>query len=673
MFSIEKHSIKVLYLILAFLQFPILGQSKDDSIVQSLANKTGAESYQTLTDLSKKYLFIDADKTITYAQDALRISAELKDDRKIAVSYYYIGYGKYRKEDYIGSLKNFNLACDYYKKLNDEMYLARTRGLIALVYTDMQRFDMALDILNQLLAFFSQNNALAEYSTALLNTSNIFMAKKDYDQALEGYLKVLEIQKKINLDNKDLIATAYCNIGEAYYWKKEYDKSYKYRKMSLDIYKDLNFTDGIANLQMDVGSSLIKLKDYNQAHQYLIRALENYKSIKFSEGIRRTKENIILLYKETGQLDEALQACAELVGLSISSKDSTILSHCYNLYADIYFARDNYRSASEYYKKYIDLKDKLDSKENKQRMMELQAVFSTEEKEFENKTLRQENELQKEKLNAKESILIAVFAGIILAGILLFTLFLKEKKIKKINDEIKKQNIQLEEHIVSKDKFFSILAHNLKNPFWAILGQNRLLEEEYNNLDEIERKELISHVGISAKNVYNLFEDLLQWAKSQRSTTGISKKPVLIKELIESSIKPYLMIARNKKINIEIGGDGNVEINADKFMLETVIGNLVDNAIKYSNQNEKIIIDSREMEEQVEISIRDSGAGMSKEKMEKLFKLGEDVSSLGTMNEKGTGLGLIICKEFVEKHNGRIVVDSREGEGTTFMVILPRN
>jgi signal transduction histidine kinase len=668
-----RHRIKLLYLLIFLSCSHLSGQGKIDSLLRLLSAAAGAERFEKLISLSNEYLYIDAEKSIYYSREGLKIAYELKDEKKEAIARSNIGQGEYRAGDYTKALEYLYSANEQYKKLKEEKGVARTSGFIALVYSEMERYDMALDVMNQLLLFYSQNNMPGDYSKVLLNISNILMAKNDFDKALDGYFKSLEIQKKVDPNNKDIFGIIYCNIGEAYFGKKQYDLSYKYRKMSLALYKELNFTDGIANLQMDIGSSLIKLKDYGQAEQYLNNALKNYKAIKFSEGIRKTEYNFVTLYKETNQFDAALEKCAGLEKLSADAKDSTMLTLCYYAYAEIYSAVSNYKTSAEYYKKYIDLKEKLDSKENKQKLMELQTVFETEEKEFENKTLRQENELQKEKLEAKETVLIAVFAGIILAGILLFALFLKEKKIRKINDAIKSQNLQLEEHIITKDKFFSILAHNLKNPFWAILGQNKLLKDEYDNLSEDERKELISYIGVSADNVYKLFEDLLRWAKTQRNTIKIEKDPLLLNELLNTSIKPYEIIARNKKINLELGCNGQVEIQADRFMLETVIGNLVDNAIKYSNPKEKIIISTREMEDKIEISIKDFGAGMTQDKITKLFKLGEDISSAGTLNEKGTGLGLIICKEFVEKHNGDIVVDSCEGGGTAFTVILPKN
>lgn len=395
--------------------------------------------------------------------------------------------------------------------------------------------------------------------------------------------------------------------------------------------------------------------------------------IKYAPGIRNTKERFVRLYTDTKQLDKALETLNELELLSNTGKDSTMICKCYKMYAEIYSSAGKYDLAYTYLKKHIDLRSLIESKENKQRLMELQTVFSIDQKEFENKTLKKENELQKEKLDSQRIIVTIVLCALLLLAVLMIALFRKEKTLKKKNEEINSQNKKLEEIILIKDKFFSILAHNLKNPFWSILGQNSLLEQSYNEFTDDERKELISRVGTLATNVYKLFEDLLSWAKTQQGAIEVAKQNLLLTEVINSAVKPYLTQAMNKQVELEINTDPEMNINADRFMMETIVGNLVDNAIKFSNRESKIVIGAESRNGDLEISIMDFGTGMDKEKVDKLFRIDENISSAGTMNEKGSGLGLIICKEFVAKHDGSIKVQSKEGEGTTFTIVLPRH
>ena len=659
-------------LLLVFICSGILtAQKRVDSLVAGLNGKAGAERFEQLLKISFELLFNDPEKASEYTEEALKIATGLKDEEKKGRVYFANAQINHRLGKKNLALELLTDAREIYTKLNNKFQISQIDNITGLIYTDLKRYDLALDIFTRVLNYYNETGRLADYASILINVANIFLDKKNFDKALEGYFKVLEIEKKLDLKNKELLGIVYCNIGETYYNKGQYDLAFKYRKMSLDTYEEMNFLDGIANLQMDVGMSLMKLKDFSQASEYLNKALTNYKKIKYSEGTRRVIESMVLLSLERNQMDNALGLCWELEKMSLADQDSAMLSKCYGIYAKIYHQTGEYESAAHYYKKYIQAKENLDAKENRQRMTELQNAFETEQKDYENKTLRQENELQREKLNSRDNLLIAVTFGVLITFTLLIVLFKKEKKIRHINEQIQEQNRRLEEHIVSKDKFFSILGHNLKNPFWAVLGQNRLLEDEYDELTESERKELISRIGSSANNVYKLFEDLLRWARTQQNAIEVEKERLSLKTLIESSIRPYASMAENKKVRIEVSVREETEIEGDRFMLETVIGNLIDNAIKFSLQEEMILVSGYSTGETVVIRVEDYGVGMAQEKLEKLFRIDEDISSAGTLNEKGTGLGLIICKEFVEKHGGTIKVESREGKGTAFNVILP--
>ncbi len=684
MANLKRYRIKCTILLLIILAVNISGQTKIDSLKQLLPSKQGQERYAILTGLFSEYIYIDAVQAINLAEEALKIATDLNDDKKIADSYYNIGFGKYRNTEYPAALKNFNVALEIYNKIMDENRAANSKNFLAIVNLEMKRADISLELYNELLAYHLSKNQLYDYSIILMNCGTIFLDKKEYNKALECFFKVLDIENKNSdtksIRSKEFVGDVYCNMGETYFWKKQYDLSLKYQKMSLELFKDVKLVDGIANLQMDLGLTLVKLKDYSRAKEYLADALKNYQSIKFAPGIRNTKERIVQLYTETRQIDKALETLRDLEALSVAGKDSIMISKCFNMYADVYSASGNFDLAYNYLKKHNELKTLLDSRENKQRLAELQTVFAIDEKEFENKTLKKENELQKEKLNAQRIIVTIVIIALILLTLLMVMLFRKENKLKKAalllerkNEEINIQNKKLEEIILIKDKFFSILAHNLKNPFWSILGQNSLLEQSYNEFTDDERKELIGRIGTLATNVYNLFEDLLSWAKTQQGAMEVAKQNLFLDDVINSAIKPYLTQAQNKQVNLEIHTDKQMCINADKFMMETVIGNLVDNAIKFSNSHGKVIIGAAFRNGSVEISIIDFGTGMEKEKVDKLFRIDENISSAGTMNEKGSGLGLIICKEFVEKHDGNIKVESEDGKGTTFTIVLPRN
>lgn len=225
----------------------------------------------------------------------------------------------------------------------------------------------------------------------------------------------------------------------------------------------------------------------------------------------------------------------------------------------------------------------------------------------------------------------------------------------------------------TKEKFFSIISHDLKNPFMSINGGLELLSAEYNSLNENEKQQLINEISKSSKNVYNLVLNLLSWSKSQMEGINLSKEKLNVMELIENSIEPLLEIAKLKNITLKVEASGESSLFGDKFTLQTVIRNLVSNAIKYSYRGKDIIIKHEPDQNYERITVIDSGVGIEKNSAEKLFSENYNNSTYGTENERGTGLGLALCKEFIEMNGGNIKVESEPGNGSKFIISIPFN
>ena len=239
--------------------------------------------------------------------------------------------------------------------------------------------------------------------------------------------------------------------------------------------------------------------------------------------------------------------------------------------------------------------------------------------------------------------------------------------------EIKENEHKLIELNATKDKFFSIIAHDLRNPFNNILGHTELLVENYDELDDFKRKQLAQKLYTSSKNAYNLLENLLEWSRTQQDM--IPFKPehnnfLKICYEVTENIKP---IAEAKNVRINIATPQTINLFADNNMIKTVLRNLISNAIKFSNRNGIINIFAEKGENNIAITVSDNGIGIDTQNASQLFDLKQKNSKNGTEGEKGTGLGLIICKEFIEKHNGKIWVESELGKGSDFIFTIPLN
>jgi len=239
--------------------------------------------------------------------------------------------------------------------------------------------------------------------------------------------------------------------------------------------------------------------------------------------------------------------------------------------------------------------------------------------------------------------------------------------IKKFSEELKELN-------ATKDKFFSIIAHDLKNPFITIMGFSDILLADYNELSDEERKYYIEEMKKSADLSHNLLQNLLQWSRAQTGRIDYNPEKINLMSVVKENFNLLEKTAANKNIKFIHKISENIFINADAAMINTVLRNLLTNAIKFSFNNSQITLASENYnEKEIIVKVVDSGVGMSKNRVDSLFKLDTTNTTPGTANEAGTGLGLILCKEFIEKHGGRIWVESEEGKGTTFNFTLPKS
>lgn len=244
-------------------------------------------------------------------------------------------------------------------------------------------------------------------------------------------------------------------------------------------------------------------------------------------------------------------------------------------------------------------------------------------------------------------------------------------ELKKAETEIKLKNEKLLKANSEKDKFFSIIAHDLKSPFSSIIGFSDLLIEQISTKDYSGIDKYAEIIQQSANSAMDLLMNLMEWAQSQTGRMEFNPEYFELAELINNTQLLLIGASEQKSISLSKIVHSKALVLADKKMISTVLRNLISNAIKFTHPKGKISISVEEMEDELLVSVSDNGIGISKEDSKKLFKIDESYSTPGTKNEKGTGLGLILCKEFVEKHSGKIWVESEVGKGSTFKFSLP--
>lgn len=245
-------------------------------------------------------------------------------------------------------------------------------------------------------------------------------------------------------------------------------------------------------------------------------------------------------------------------------------------------------------------------------------------------------------------------------------------KLQSNSKDLTKANKELNNSNATKDKFFSIVAHDLRSPFQGLLGIANILENLDEDLTPEERKDFVVRLNSSLKRQYDFLEELLLWGKFQRDAVDFEPQICNLREIVERS---HLILSGNlykKKLYFEFHTPDELNAKCDENLISTVIRNLISNAIKYTPAGGKITATLYEDSSNVYADIKDTGIGLSDERKNQLFKIETNTSTRGTEDEAGTGLGLILCKEIMDKHLGEISVKSEEGKGSTFSIKLPK-
>jgi signal transduction histidine kinase len=376
------------------------------------------------------------------------------------------------------------------------------------------------------------------------------------------------------------------------------------------------------------------------------------------------------ILREQGKHDAAIDSLN--VGLSYAEQNdqkNRIMSLNRQL-AEIYAEMGKYDIAYTYWLNELQIMDQINESKATRALTQLEALYDLESKEAVIRELEQEKQINE--TNLRREIAVRNLLLIILTMTVVFAFFFLKlfSSNKQTNEALKRNQIKLQEMNATKDKFTSIIAHDLKSPFNSILGFSNLLIKYSENGDYEKVKEFSEHIREVSTHTYKLLENLLEWSRSQTGKINFNPKALDIRIPVKNATDLLYPNARKKDIQIEVNVP-TIAVLVDEHMLHTILQNILSNAIKYSNKGSKIVVSGRELKDKLLLSIKDEGVGMDPETVDKLFRIDETVSTFGTEGERGTGLGLILCKEFIERHRGKISVKSEKDNGSEFTIELP--
>lgn len=683
-----------------------------------LKKQTGdsKEEIELYLKLSEHYQSNNIDSALIFANKALKLSLDNKDDILLLDSYLQLFQNYSLKGNDAESKQYLDKAYVYAIKTKDSVNTSNILLNLANHYTYKDQYDSATIYFNKCYILSKKINLTLNYVNTLIGLGEIHYERGELDQALNKYLEAYKYSE--NLENNNVKISLLIDMGNIYGDDEQFEKAKSYYNQAKFIAEQNNKTGVLSVIYNNLATIYQEEKKYLKAQTYFEKSLEIEKKNKYEPGIALALNNIGENYFRIGNYEKAINTLHK--SLSINEKLHLDISKIYNLcsLSEINLKTGNYTQAYKYITEGLELsatyktkrkknnllfllaqyyhkignnakayatmveqdalKDSLQNESKTKKIAQLQAQYESEKREKENEILRVKHQYAQEKLK-KEKIItnfLIVFSVIALALLILSYFLYKAKtqanlRINKINGMLEESNKKMKISNATKDKFFSIIAHDLRSPFNAILGFSGLIKDETSNSKDVNTiKEYNENIYESSHNLYTLLENLLQWANSQRGELEFSPENFDLHQLISSNLSIFKLKANDKSIDLISDIKPNTMAYGDVNMVNTIIRNLVNNALKFTNINGKIKLHSSIDNGFILVKVKDNGIGISKENQDKLFRLDCNFTTYGTQNESGSGLGLILCKEFAKKNGGDIWVESKINKGSEFIFKL---
>ncbi|MBN2480862.1 MAG: tetratricopeptide repeat protein [Bacteroidales bacterium] len=560
-------------------------------------------------------------------------------------------------------------AIDLAKDLNHPHQIGKAYMAVAEIYILWSLYDSAMDYLLLSLDQFEITDNKQELAICCNNIGIVYMSAGEYQNAANYFNKARELNRE--LGNYSQIVNNLVNMGSNYIKQDSTEKGLSYYLVSLMIADSLNMEEAKINLLNEIGLGYHQLGRYEDALQNYYQALELLKNNPNAYTRATTLANIAASYHEGQNHPAALRYAQEALDLSKTNKFNRITWITTRMLSEIYAAQNNYRLAYDYLAEHKIISDTLMYVEKTEELLKIQARYDLDKKEQEIEMLRSENEQNRKSIQTRSIIIVAIASLLSILVTLIFILVRLNRKYRELNYRLTLQGKELEALNDQKDKFFSFVAHNLKNPFNTIMGFAELMQRCTDTKDAEKVRQYSNLIYNLSSQVQKVLSNLLEWSRLQRRTFEFKPETIELSSLIKDVMEMNNKEAARKDIHFELTGHENVYAFADRTMITTVMQNLISNAINFTLPSGKISISCRSRDNHAEVSVSDNGVGLEEEDIPKLFQFDILKTKIGTGENKGAGLGLILCKEMVERNGGAISVKSEIGKGSEFSFTLP--
>jgi len=667
-------------------------------------------------------IFVDPDQAQPYLDSALNKSKEINFAYGFYSTYNYKAIKHFLNSDYNESIQDYSKALEYADPHKPEQKI-RLYSNISLSYRLLHNQDSTLAYLLIVNEESKKYNLQASYQQSVLDLATFYLDKEDFvsavkyfaetenncensvdsvflvkaysslarfyhavnnfDKAYDAFQKALSIDEAS--DDINFLAANYANLGECFFrLKNNYDTAIYFYRKSLEFALPYSLEKQRLIADVNIGNAFLENERLDSAYVYYLKAYNNPLIDKRQEIKAAVLINLGLFYNRDGQYEKACQFLKN--GLEVAEEMELIKfqMNAYKELSKLKKQQGHFQEALEYYESYFNLSDSLKNIEaNHQLAMVDYEKLMIKEK-YNNELLVQENKAQQEQIGTQRIVLFLVILVVLSLSILLFVFWRNKRITKSLNKQLKESNNQLEStnlHLISqkeemkallmsKDRFVSMLGHDLKNPFSGLLGLLELMLDDWESLPDSEKKDGIFQLSVSARQTFEFLQSLLDWGKAQQGLIRPQPEKIKLKDIAEELSAVFFAQYSKKNIKVKTEIPDNFEVFSDRKLISHILQNFFTNAIKYSFEGDFILLKSREENGKVFICIQDQGIGIPRHKLDDLFNLDSNFNRLGTAGEASTGMGLILCKEYAQLIGGEIKVESQVDIGSEFCLII---
>ena len=608
------------------------------------------------------------DSGLVYLLKAKNEIAYIRDTLTKLRVYFNLGKCYYDNGAFDDAEESFNMALSLALGIGDSLQIAAGYSALGMIHRDLHDLKKATEYTVKALSIAEKTGDTDIVAASYRDLAVVADQSGNSEYALKNLKLALALSTAIG-DIRQ-IAELYQEFA-IFYFESNNDSSLFYFNKAYVIFKSLRDEEMMTVVTYNKANILFDHGKYRESKDIFMDIY--WKSVKRNdiEGQAKSISMLITSCIKLHEIEVIKEYLALAEKLALTYRHPDFNAEILRSRIDWLVLQKRETAAIPLYEKYLQMKDSLNDSKNKDIVQSISSQFDNEKKKYEYSSLLKKNEIQHIRVRIQNILIISMIIFIIVAIVLISVIVVSLRKNIKTKQKLAISETQLLETIASKDKFFSIIAHDLKNPFQTIFGYTDLLTAEIDGLTKDQVSRYVTYIGDSSKHAYTLLENLLVWAQTQNKTIQYRPEILELREFAEENIRLLQSQAIAKMITVHSTIDQPLTGRFDSNMINTILRNLVSNAIKFTPSGGRVEVSAVKREGMLVISVTDTGVGIEPERIGRIFDLSAMETTRGTSNEKGTGLGLILCKEFAEMHGGRIWVESVIGRGSVFTFSIP--